>query len=96
MQFVQSAIEALHIVMVLDDGAVISERSDFIGKLSVSGVGLRTHVGVAIRMFKALAEAGINLEMINTSEVRVNVVVDGATAEKGLSQLQSAFADVLR
>jgi aspartate kinase len=67
-----------------------------IGKLSVSGVGLRTHVGVAIRMFKALAEAGINLEMINTSEVRVNVVVDGAAGEKGLSQLQSAFADVLR
>jgi aspartate kinase len=67
-----------------------------IGKLSVSGVGLRTHVGVAIRMFKALAQAGINLEMINTSEVRVNVVVDGASGEKGLAQLQAAFADVLR
>jgi aspartate kinase len=70
--------------------------SPAIGKLSVSGVGLRTHVGVAIRMFKALAEAGINLEMINTSEVRVNVVVDGAAGEKGLAQLQAAFADVLR
>ena len=67
-----------------------------IAKLSVSGVGLRTHVGVAIRMFKALAESGINLEMINTSEVRVNVVVEGAAGEKGLNQLQSAFADVLR
>jgi aspartate kinase len=70
--------------------------SPIIGKLSVSGVGLRTHVGVAIRMFKALADAGINLEMINTSEVRVNVVVDGAAGEKGLTQLQAAFADVLR
>jgi aspartate kinase len=70
--------------------------SPVIGKLSVSGVGLRTHVGVAIRMFKALAEAGINVEMINTSEVRVNVVVDGASGEKGLAQLQAAFADVLR
>src|SRR4051794_12807051 len=70
--------------------------SPAISKLSVSGVGLRTHVGVAIRMFKALAEAGINLEMINTSEVRVNVVVDGLAGEKGLSQLQAAFADVLR
>jgi aspartate kinase len=47
-------------------------------------------------MFKALAEAGINVEMINTSEVRVNVVVDGASGEKGLAQLQAAFADVLR
>jgi aspartate kinase len=67
-----------------------------IGKLSVSGVGLRTHVGVAIRMFKALSDAGVNVEMINTSEVRVNVVVDGLAGAKGLAQLQTAFADVLR
>lgn len=67
-----------------------------IAKLSVSGVGLRTHTGVAIRMFRALAEAGINLDLINTSEVRVNVVVDGAQGEKGVKQLQAAFADVLR
>jgi aspartate kinase len=70
--------------------------SPIIAKLSVSGVGLRTHTGVAIRMFKALAEAGINLEMINTSEVRVNVVVDGLAGEKGLAKLQGAFADVLK
>ncbi len=70
--------------------------SPIIGKLSVSGVGLRTHVGVAIRMFKALSDAGVNVEMINTSEVRVNVVVDGAAGEKGLARLQAAFADVLR
>jgi aspartate kinase len=70
--------------------------SPIISKLSVSGVGLRTHTGVAIRMFKALADAGINLEMINTSEVRVNVVVEGVSGEKGLAQLQAAFADVLR
>lgn len=67
-----------------------------IAKLSVSGVGLRTHVGVAIRMFQALAAAGINVEMINTSEVRVNVVVDAEQGERGLAQLQAAFADVLR
>jgi len=70
--------------------------SPIIAKLSVSGVGLRTHVGVAIRMFKALSDAGINLEMINTSEVRVNVVVEGVSGERGLKQLQAAFADVLR
>lgn len=70
--------------------------SPIISKLSVSGVGLRTHVGVAIRMFKALSDAGVNVEMINTSEVRVNVVVDGAAGQKGLEQLQAAFADVLR
>jgi aspartate kinase len=77
-------------------GCQTVSSSPIIAKLSVSGVGLRTHVGVAIRMFKALADAGINVEMINTSEVRVNVVVDGAAGERGLQQLQTAFADVLR
>jgi aspartate kinase len=67
-----------------------------VAKLSVSGVGLRSHTGVAIRMFRSLSEAGINVGMINTSEVRVNVVVDGAHADQGLKCLQAAFADVLR
>ncbi|HEX7376664.1 MAG TPA: aspartate kinase [Pirellulales bacterium] len=65
-----------------------------VAKLSVSGIGMRSHTGVAIRMFKALAEAGINLEMINTSEVRVNVVVEGASGHEALQRLQDAFADV--
>jgi len=67
-----------------------------IAKLSVSGVGLRSHTGVAIRMFKALASSGINVEMINTSEVRVNVVVDGHRGREALAQLQQAFSDVRR
>ena len=67
-----------------------------VAKLSVSGIGMRSHTGVAIRMFRALAEAGINVEMINTSEVRVNVVVDGAKGAAALDALQKAFADTLR
>ena len=67
-----------------------------VAKLSVSGIGMRSHTGVAIRMFRALAEAGINVEMINTSEVRVNVVVEGAAGRRGLEALQQAFADTLR
>jgi aspartate kinase len=67
-----------------------------IAKLSVSGIGLRSHTGVAIRAFRALAEAGINVEMINTSEVLVNLVVAGTDGAKGLSALQAAFADVTR
>ncbi len=70
--------------------------SPAINKLSVSGVGLRTHTGVGIRMFKALADAGINVDMINTSEVRLNVIVGGEQGEKGLKKLQEVFADVLR
>ena len=59
-----------------------------VAKLSVSGIGMRSHTGVAIRMFRSLAEAGINVEMINTSEVRVNVVVDGDKGPQGLACLQ--------
>ncbi len=66
-----------------------------IAKLSVSGIGLRSHTGVAIGMFRALAEAKINLEMINTSEVRVNVVVDGEEGEKGLACLRSEFSEAI-
>jgi aspartate kinase len=64
-----------------------------VAKLSVSGIGMRSHTGVAIRMFRALADAGINLDMINTSEVRVNVVVDGAAGPAALRRLQAVFAD---
>jgi aspartate kinase len=74
-------------------GPVTSDPA--IAILSVFGVGIRTHVGVASRMFKALSDAGINVEMINTSEVRVNVVVDAKKGEAGLKALRDAFADVM-
>ncbi|MFO0912719.1 MAG: aspartate kinase [Pirellulales bacterium] len=67
-----------------------------VAKLSVSGIGLRTHTGVAIRMFRALANAKINVLLISTSEVRVNVVVDGSVGAQALQCLEAAFADVLR
>lgn len=67
-----------------------------VAKLSVSGIGLRSHTGVAIRMFRALADADINIDMISTSEVRVNAVVDGTKGDAALQKLQTAFADVMR
>ncbi len=63
--------------------------------LTVKGVGIRSHTGVGLRMFKALSEAGINVEMVSTSEVRVNVVIDANKAASGLAALKAAFADVL-
>jgi aspartate kinase len=63
--------------------------------LSVKGIGIRSHTGVGLRMFKALAEAGINVVMVSTSEVRVNVVVEADKGEAGLAALKAAFADVL-
>jgi aspartate kinase len=63
-----------------------------LAKLSVVGVGMRTHTGVATRMFAALAERGININLINTSEVRINVGTDIARGQEALDCLKRAFA----
>ena len=62
-----------------------------IANVYVMGVGMRTHTGVARRMFGALAERGINISMINTSEVRISVVVDRARGEEAEECLREAF-----
>src|SRR5207253_4729029 len=62
-----------------------------IAKLSVLGVGMRTHTGVATRMFGALAERGINIALINTSEVRINVATDLPRGREGLACLRRTF-----
>jgi aspartate kinase len=62
-----------------------------VAKLSVLGVGMRTHTGVATRTFGALSERGINIALINTSEVRINVVTDPTRGTEGLACLRSAF-----
>jgi len=62
-----------------------------IAKLFVLGVGMRTHTGVARRMFGALAQRGINISMINTSEVRVSVVVDQNRGLEALECLKETF-----
>ncbi|MCA9134990.1 MAG: ACT domain-containing protein, partial [Planctomycetales bacterium] len=64
-----------------------------IAKLSVSGIGMRSHTNVAIGMFDALAASGVNVEMINTSELRVNVVVASEHGANALECLQQKFAE---
>ncbi|TWT38159.1 Aspartokinase 2 [Posidoniimonas corsicana] len=64
--------------------------------LSVNGVGIRSHTGVSTRMFRALSAAGINVELISTSEVRVNVVVAREQGDAGLAALAAAFEDVVK
>jgi aspartate kinase len=63
-----------------------------IAKLSVAGIGLRTHTGVGERMFQALAQAGVNVQMINTSEVRISVVVASDEGAAALRCLQRVFS----
>ncbi|QDU90698.1 Aspartokinase [Pirellulimonas nuda] len=63
--------------------------------LTVTGIGVRSHTGVGLRMFRALSGAAINVEMISTSEVKVNVVVAPEHGDAGIEALKSAFSDVL-
>jgi len=64
---------------------------DRIAKISLVGVGMRSHAGIASRMFAALAQEGINIQMISTSEIKISVVVDGKYSELGVRALHQAF-----
>ena len=68
---------------------VIGDAS--IAKIAVVGVGMRSHAGVADTMFKALAEEGINIQMISTSEIKVSVVIDDRYLELAVRALHKAF-----
>ena len=60
-------------------------------KVSLVGIGMRSHVGIAAKMFKALAEEGINIQMISTSEIKTSVVVDEKYLELAVRQLHNTF-----
>jgi aspartate kinase len=60
-------------------------------KLSLVGVGMRSHAGIASKMFETLAAEGINIQMISTSEIKISVVVDEKYLELGVRSLHSAF-----
>jgi len=62
-----------------------------IAKVSVVGVGMRTHAGVAAKMFEVLAQEGINIEMISTSEIKISVVIDAKYTELAVRVLHKAF-----
>ncbi|TBW54498.1 aspartate kinase [Marinobacter halodurans] len=62
-----------------------------IAKVSIVGVGMRSHAGVATRMFEALSNEGINIEMISTSEIKISVVIDEKYLELAVRALHSAF-----
>jgi aspartate kinase len=64
---------------------------DRIAKVSIVGVGMRSHVGIASRMFRALAEEGINIQMISTSEIKISVVVDEKYMELAVRVLHKIF-----
>jgi aspartate kinase len=62
-----------------------------IAKVSIVGIGMRSHVGVASKMFRALSEEGINIQMISTSEIKTSVVIDEKYVELAVRALHKAF-----
>ena len=72
-------------------GARAVEGDNRICKVSAVGVGMRSHPGVASKMFRALAEEGINIQMISTSEIKISVVVDEKYLELAVRVLHKSF-----
>ena len=62
-----------------------------VAKVSVVGVGMRSHAGVAQTMFKALADKGVKFQAISTSEIKISVLIDAAYAELAVRALHSAY-----
>lgn len=65
--------------------------NDKIAKLSVVGIGMRTHSGIADKMFKTLSDEKINIQMISTSEIKISCVIEESQAEKALNSMHSSF-----
>ena len=64
---------------------------DRIGKVSLVGAGMRSHPGITARFFSAIAEAGVNIEMISTSEIRISVIVDENVVDAAVTAVHRAF-----
>lgn len=64
---------------------------DKIAKLSIIGVGMRSHVGVASKMFRTLAEEGLNISTISTSEIKISVILEEKSLDKAVKALHKAF-----
>ena len=74
-----------------DIGARDVVGGDKIAKVSIVGVGMRSYVGIASKMFRSLAEEGINIQMISTSEIKISVIVDEKYMELAVRILHKAF-----
>lgn len=77
--------------LVPEIGAVEVTSDDTIAKVSLVGAGMRSHPGVSATMFETLAEAGINIEMISTSPIRISCVVRADSVEEAVRLLHAAF-----
>jgi aspartate kinase len=77
--------------LVAEIGAHSFSAQGGIAKLSVVGIGMRSHSGVAAKMFELLGEAGINIQMITTSEIKISVIVDEDRVDEGANLVHAGF-----
>jgi len=86
-------LKARKVIEVLKDkiGFADAIADENIGKLSIVGVGMKSHSGVAAKMFETLAHEGVNIGMISTSEIKISVVIDLAKGEQAMKAIHAAF-----
>lgn len=72
-------------------GAASVDGNDKVAKVSAVGIGMRSHVGVASKMFDTLSHAGINIQMISTSEIKISVIIEDKFMELAVRELHQAF-----
>ena len=85
------ALEVLNAKVKNDIKAADIKGDDKVAKVSMVGVGMRTHAGIASQMFRTLSEEGINIQMISTSEIKISVVIDDKYMELAVRALHKAF-----
>ena len=90
-QITQRTMEILQSKVKPAIGARGIVGDDKIAKVSLVGIGMRTHAGIAAKMFGALANEGVNIQMISTSEIKTSVVVDEKYMELAVRVLHKAF-----
>ena len=66
-------------------------HDETVAKVSIVGTGMETHPGVASKMFEALYDAGVNIQMISTSEIKISVLIEGKDADRAVTAVHDAF-----
>ena len=74
---------------LIGSGNIVSDSK--VSKVSVVGVGMRSHSGVAAKMFQTLATEGVNIDMISTSEIKISVIIDLSKGEAAMRAVHKAF-----
>ena len=77
--------------LIAEVGIEELSADETMGKVSIVGAGMKSHPGVAAKVFSTLGEAGINIDMISTSPIKISCVVDGDAVKQAVQQLHAAF-----